>query len=790
MLPACGTSDPAAGDPSTDAAADQDTTLNDGAVFTSDTAGTDAAADIAGDDVSESDGGVADAGETQVSECPGGPGCACVDNTGCDNGICIERAQGKRCAHKCVDGCEPGYGCTPFSIGGGDNVLICAPTRDWLCDPCTESAQCKHPGLEAAVCVDYDGGGGFCGAPCTDDASCPTGYACKPVQSVEGAGSKQCVRDEAGKLGVCECSDAAKDKKLSTTCKLVHKDDNGQVAATCPGVRTCSSSGLSKCIGPPPSAEVCDGADNDCNGQTDENACDDNNACTADACDAAAAKDGKGGCQHNKLDGPCDADGSNCTEADACQAGVCVPGAAKNCDDGNECTLDACDPAAGCTKTGDDGKACDGDGNPCTVGDSCVVGVCATGKPKNCDANDPCAIAKCQPATGKCAFSTKGDDTPCDDASLCTTADVCAQGFCKGKAITCDDGNGCTVDSCSDAAGCQHSSASATCDDANACTASDSCKDGACVGLPITATDCSDGDPCTQDACDPGGAGAVGKGCIHPFADGAPCEDGALCTENDACKTGKCLAGIYVCECQADADCAAKNDADKCNGSLKCDVSAAKPVCKLDPATVVSCGPATKPCLSSGCSKSTGLCALAHHPAGTSCDDGDACTVGDACQGTSSADASCKPGASKSCDDGNVCTKDACDKTKGCGSTIDLGHVEPCFSGPKANAGVGECTLGKRACTVDGTLDSCAGDKLPAVTEKCDGFDDDCDGTTDEGCGVGGWRITTTSARLGGAGAKYELDLRAGDRAAGIAAAGARSIVYGVRGWLKAGGAK
>jgi hypothetical protein len=46
----------------------------------------------------------------------------------------------------------------------------------------------------------------------------------------------------------------------------------------------------------------------------------------------------------------------------------------------------------------------------------------------------------------------------------------------------CDDGNPCTDDLCDPVAGCLHSSNSAPCTDANACTSNDVCNSGQCVG--------------------------------------------------------------------------------------------------------------------------------------------------------------------------------------------------------------------------------------------------------------------------------------------------------------------
>ncbi len=80
-----------------------------------------------------------------------------------------------------------------------------------------------------------------------------------------------------------------------------------------------------------------------------------------------------------------------------------------------------------------------------------------------------------------------------------------------------------------------------------------------------------------------------------------------------------------------------------------------------------------------------------------------------------------------------------CTGVPGAGCSCILGSTRPCYGGPPATRGVGECHDGTNTCvnaTSGATWStSCSGEQQP-VTEVCDnGRDDDCDGSVDEGCG-------------------------------------------------------
>jgi hypothetical protein len=151
-------------------------------------------------------------------------------------------------------------------------------------------------------------------------------------------------------------------------------------------------------------------------------------------------------------------------------------------------------------------------------------------------------------------------------------------------------------------------------------------------------------------------------------------------------------------------------------------------------------------CHSAVCDPGTGRCIFPPRPNGTACNDGNVCTQSDSCQ------AGVCVGVPRVCDDGNPCTDDVCDPAAGCihrpkpdgtacgggmvcqagvcGQCVN-GATRSCYTGPAGTAGVGVCSAGTQTCT-SGVWGPCAGQVLPSA-ETCDGLDNDCDGTYDEG---------------------------------------------------------
>ena len=73
--------------------------------------------------------------------------------------------------------------------------------------------------------------------------------------------------------------------------------------------------------------------------------------------------------------------------------------------------------------------------------------------------------------------------------------------------LQCMDGNPCTDDTCDPVVGCVHVNNTAPCDDGNSCTTGDTCSGGTC--RPGGPTNCDDGNCCTIDGCNPA------TGCVH-----------------------------------------------------------------------------------------------------------------------------------------------------------------------------------------------------------------------------------------------------------------------------------
>jgi hypothetical protein len=405
--------------------------------------------------------------------------------------------------------------------------------------------------------------------------------------------------------------------------------------------------------------------------------------------------------------------------APPCQAWVCNGGSGdcvlagrpddQPCDDGNPCTLDEacffgeCYGVNLCTCAADADCAPYDDGDACNGALACRDGACevAPGSVVLCGdpAGLPCTRRSCDPTSGQCVTTPAHDDAPCLDLDACTTGEVCAAGQCGGgESRACDDLNPCTADFCASDLGCLHQNLDAACDDGNPCTKGEYCQAGMC--LTADASVCNDHNACTDDLCDAGG------GCQFVNNE-QPCDDGNPCSGPDVCAAGACRGGGDVCgACDDDLDCDAFDDADLCNGLLRC----LEGLCKVDPATVVQCPTdADTACLTNRCDPTTAQCALLPANEGKPCDDASACTDGDVCT------LGACGGVAHDCDDLNPCTADTCDATGAC---VQTPNALPCDDG---NPCTGGDTCAAAACQ-PGALALCG--QTCATDTDCSAVDD------------------------------------------------------------------
>jgi hypothetical protein len=573
------------------------------------------------------------------------------------------------------------------------------------------------------------------GTICSDGNACTTADTCTAGVCVPGLPTVCQALDQCHSPGVCNpatgvcsmptvadgtgCSDGnactVGDVCMAGVCQqgspvLCNAPDRCHSVGVCdPATGICANSAVANgtsCA----DTNACNGAETCQNGICMAGtplSCQTTNPCQVGSCDAVA------GCVLGNL-----ANGTSCFSVGACgggtcQAGVCVSTAA-TCDDLNPCTTDSCGPGGGCIHTLlADGASCS-DGNPCNGVEICQSGFCNSGTAVVCVPSDQChAKGFCVPATGACTNPLKANGSDCSDGNGCTTADTCNNGVCvSGAPRQCPGPS----DQCHAAGTCDPSTGACSnppvadfspCSDGNACTSGDVCRSGVCApGTPLTCT--------ALDQCHvPGVCNPASGACSNPkISEGTPCSDGNTCTQADVCVQGTCQPGAPIA-CTASDQCHVAGSCDQstglclnptvpngttCSDGNACTVadSCQSGICASGNA--VTCV-AQDQCHTTGtCNPSSGVCSNPAKADGSSCNDGTACTQTDTC-----VNGACSGSSPVVCTAPDPCHSSSCDAVTGACVTVAVANGTPCSDGDGCTQG-DTCQSG--ACT--GTAVVCA----------------------------------------------------------------------------------
>ncbi|MCO6439031.1 MAG: S8 family serine peptidase [Phycisphaerae bacterium] len=393
-----------------------------------------------------------------------------------------------------------------WAAGGGPQCVVPADCDDGLF--CNGAEDCIGGSCVAGTPVDCDDGVSCTNDSCNEgtdscdnvpnDGLCDDGQYCDGIETCHATLGCQTGTPVSCNDGVACTNDSC--NEATDSCDYSPNDANCDDGQFCNGAETCNAT-----LG-------CQAGGDPCPGQT----CDElNDVCT-----------------ECSTDPDCD-DGLYCNGVETCSGAVCQAGTPVDCSDGVACTDDSCNEATdSCDNTPNDANC--NDGLYCNGTETCSATLdCQAGTPVNCDDAVGCTDDSCNEGTDSC------DHAPnhglCDDGLFCNGAEVCSVSLdCQpGTAVDCDDGVGCTDDSCNEGTdSCDNVPNDANCpDDGLFCNGTEFCH---------VVNDCdSTGDPCGGLSCNEATDTCESVECTVP----ADCDDGNACTVDD------CVGNVCVNEC-------------------------------------------------------------------------------------------------------------------------------------------------------------------------------------------------------------------------------------------------
>ncbi len=179
----------------------------------------------------------------------------CMSDSNCGSGRCIPAEGGAGiCTSSCTTGeCPDGYFCANITSAEETPAPLCYPiSQSGVCKRCSSDQDCRPYG---ARCLEVEDQGRRCVMDCSID-TCPDGFKCSTLE-----GHEVCL--PVGTAVDCDCNAFKEGVKLSC--------ENSNEYGTCHGVAEClGKAGWGPCTAPDPIPEICDGKDNNCDGDIDE----------------------------------------------------------------------------------------------------------------------------------------------------------------------------------------------------------------------------------------------------------------------------------------------------------------------------------------------------------------------------------------------------------------------------------------------------------------------------------------------------------------------------------------